>query len=221
MIEDLLMFLGSALCHQLPERSYFLDEIQMPLCARCIGIHFGFVLSAIYLSTGSRRYSSALPRVWQLAVLGAIMSFFLIDSLLSYSGLSASDNLRRTLSGLALGVPLPFLLVPLLNYLLFPKANPQPVLDGPTGFLWLAALYAGGAAAILLSTRFEPLFWGVSLTGILGMFVFFTLAMSVETSILLEKRNLQANQKIASGAVIAIILLLMLAFMHDTIFPST
>src|SRR4030042_7152551 len=125
MIEDLLMFLGSALCHQLPERSYFLDGVQMPLCARCIGIHFGFVLSAIYLSTGPRRFSSVLPRVWQLAVLGAVMSIFLIDSILSYSGLSTSDNLRRTLSGLALGVPLPFLLVPLLTYILFPKVRSE------------------------------------------------------------------------------------------------
>jgi uncharacterized membrane protein len=221
MIEDLLMFLGSALCHQLPERSYFLDGVQMPLCARCIGIHFGFVLSAIYLSTGPRRFSSVLPRVWQLAVLGAIMSIFLIDSILSYSGLSTSDNLRRTLSGLALGVPLPFLLVPLLNYILFPKVSAQPVLDKPTGFLWMAVLYASGAAAILLSTRYEPLFWGVSLAGIVGMFVFFTLALSVETSILLERRQLRGSQKIALGAVIAIILLLLLALLHDTIFPAS
>lgn len=221
MIEDLLMFLGSALCHQLPERSYFLDEVQMPLCARCIGIHFGFVLSAIYLSTGPRRCASALPRVWQMAVLGAIMSFFLVDSVLSYSGLSTSDNLRRTLSGLALGVPLPFLLVPLLNYLLFPRTDSQPLLDRPTGFLWLAVLYASGAATILLSARFELLFWGVSVTGILGMFVIFSLAMSVETSILLEKRRLRADQKTALGAVIAIMLLLLLAFLHDTIFPAS
>jgi uncharacterized membrane protein len=221
MIENLLMFLGSGLCHQLPERSYFLDGVQMPLCARCIGIHLGFVLSVIYLSTGPRRFSSALPRVWQLAMLGAVMSVFLGDSLLSYSGLSVSDNLRRTLSGLALGVPLPFLLVPLLNYVLYPGLNTRPVLDKPAGFLWLAGLYVMGAGAILLSSDFGPLFWGVSLTGIVGMFVFYSLAISVQTSILLEKRPFTALQKIALGTAIGISLLLILALLHDTLFPAS
>ena len=30
---------GSVICHQLPERSFFHDGRQLPVCARCTGLH--------------------------------------------------------------------------------------------------------------------------------------------------------------------------------------
>lgn len=30
---------GSVICHQLPERSFFLDGRQLPVCARCTGLY--------------------------------------------------------------------------------------------------------------------------------------------------------------------------------------
>ena len=30
---------GSVVCHQLPERSFFLDGRQLPVCARCTGLY--------------------------------------------------------------------------------------------------------------------------------------------------------------------------------------
>ena len=38
--------IGSAICHQLPERSFHLWSAQMPVCARCTGIYFGAVIGA-------------------------------------------------------------------------------------------------------------------------------------------------------------------------------
>jgi hypothetical protein len=38
--------IGSAICHQLPERSFHLWSVQMPVCARCAGIYVGAVLGA-------------------------------------------------------------------------------------------------------------------------------------------------------------------------------
>ena len=39
--------IGSAVCHQLPERSYQLWHAQMPVCARCAGIYAGAAVSAV------------------------------------------------------------------------------------------------------------------------------------------------------------------------------
>jgi len=45
--------IGSAVCHQLPARSFHLWTAQMPVCARCTGIYFGAAIAAV-LAAGAR-----------------------------------------------------------------------------------------------------------------------------------------------------------------------
>jgi len=218
--ESVLMFLGSTICHQIPERSYFFGGFQMPLCARCIGIHFGFIMSSMFLLAGSRRFSLGLPGKKQIITLGVIMAFFLIDAGLSYSGLDTSTNLRRTLSGLAVGVPLPFILYPLLNTVLFPSGKRSTVLDKPLDWAWLGGLYGLGALLILSAESFGPLFYAVSVVGVLGVFVFFAALFSVIVGLLLEHRPLPSSTKILGATVLAFAFLMVLAAVHRTFFPN-
>lgn len=218
--ESLLMFLGSTICHQIPERSYFFEAFQMPLCARCIGLHFGFILSSMLLLSSSRRFALGLPGKKQMVVLGSIMAFFLIDAGLSYSGIDASTNLRRTLSGLAVGVPLPFIFYPLLSTILYPNKNRSMVLDRPIDWAWLAGLYGLGALLILSAERSGSLFYSVSVIGVVGVFVFFTVLFSVILGLMLEDRHLPSSQKIVGAAAIAFAFLLVLAAIHKILFPN-
>ena len=218
--ESVLMFLGSTVCHQLPERSYIFEGFQMPLCARCIGIHFGFILSTLFFLTGSRRFASGLPGTKQMIVLGAIMSFFLVDAGLSYSGISTSDNLRRTLSGLSLGVPFPFVIYPLLNTILFPARNPRVMLLNPLDWVWLAGLFGLGAVLILSATHLAPVFYLVSVIGVIGVFVFFAILFSIVVSPLAENKPMPARNKIAGAAVLAVVVLMTLAALHEAFFPA-
>jgi uncharacterized membrane protein len=41
--------IGSVICHQRPERSFRLFDVQLPVCARCTGIYLGAALAAIGL----------------------------------------------------------------------------------------------------------------------------------------------------------------------------
>jgi len=51
---------GSVVCHQLPERSFFLAAAQFPVCARCAGIYVGAALAALsYVASGFSRTGAA------------------------------------------------------------------------------------------------------------------------------------------------------------------
>ena len=211
---DLLMFLGSTVCHQLAERSYFYGDVQMPLCARCIGIHFGFVLSAAFLLLGPKRLASKLPSTKQLVVLGAIMLFYFLDAGLSYSGVSQSDNLRRTLSGLSLGVPLPFVLVSIFGLLTRSHAPHIGVFDKPSDWLALPALFAIGVGAILAAPENGILFYAVSLVGVVGVFVFFSTVFSVVSVVVLDKSPIEVRSKVLMATAMAFLVLMALAGIH-------
>jgi uncharacterized membrane protein len=37
---ELIFAVGSLICHQRPDRSFFVDGHQLPVCARCTGLYF-------------------------------------------------------------------------------------------------------------------------------------------------------------------------------------
>jgi hypothetical protein len=49
--------IGGAVCHQLPDRSFFAWGRQLPVCARCTGIYAGAALAAVVFAVirASRR----------------------------------------------------------------------------------------------------------------------------------------------------------------------
>ncbi|OGS43886.1 MAG: hypothetical protein A3K76_00955 [Euryarchaeota archaeon RBG_13_57_23] len=215
---SVLLFLGSSICHQIPERSYFLGDLQMPLCARCIGIHFGFILSAAFLMLGPKRYCSIMLRPRQLTVLGIVMAFYMIDVGMSYSGVSTSDNIRRTLSGLALGVPIPFFLIPFVNSFLYPNRNGVSPIETKADWLWLPILYVLGAVAILLADRHGLLFFFVSVTGIIGMVSFFSTGASLVALLGFDRSRIPAGRRVLAGTTAVIAVLLLVATVRQLLF---
>ena len=43
----LIYFFFSKICHQIPERSFFIYGKQLAVCSRCTGLYFGFLFGAI------------------------------------------------------------------------------------------------------------------------------------------------------------------------------
>lgn len=59
--------IGSLICHQRPERSFFLFGAQLPVCARCAGIYAGAALTALAGSLWARVHGP-----WPNAVGGTV-----------------------------------------------------------------------------------------------------------------------------------------------------
>jgi uncharacterized membrane protein len=56
-VATVLYAAGAILCHQIPERSFYVDAFQLPVCARCFGLYAGGAagsVAAAALAVGRR-----------------------------------------------------------------------------------------------------------------------------------------------------------------------
>jgi uncharacterized membrane protein len=91
-----LMFVGSWVCHQLPERSPHLFGVQVPVCWRCTGILVG-ALMLLTLLVARRK----LPPFAIGAVLGLLLPIDVFHAVLTGGD---GNNARRLVTGLLWGV---------------------------------------------------------------------------------------------------------------------
>jgi Predicted membrane protein (DUF2085) len=103
--------IGSLVCHQRPERSFHLFGVQMPVCARCLGIYAGAAAVALLWLFSDRRsqllrHESAIS--WPgfgVARNALLVSGIPIAATLAYEWTTGATpaNWIRAVSGLSLG----------------------------------------------------------------------------------------------------------------------
>ncbi len=94
--------LGDINCHQLSERSFTINDNQMPFCARDVGIFIGLVAGMAIVVLLAPRFS------W--LVLAALVLPILVDGGVQLTGMYESNNLLRLLTGTLGGVGASYLL---------------------------------------------------------------------------------------------------------------
>lgn len=116
MLYDILYFFGRAICHQLEERSFIINNMVMPICARCTGIYIGIFSALIYIMITKRYKANMIPTIPVSLLLFFLISPMAYDGISSYLHLRPSDNFLRIITGMPFGIVLPFFLFPLFNY---------------------------------------------------------------------------------------------------------
>ena len=89
-----LFKLYSHTCHQIPERSFFMDNSQFGFCARCTGFHGGLALTMLFIVKTSRK--RAISLAWLLVFCLPI----LFDVIFDVIGQTAAANEMRFATGL-------------------------------------------------------------------------------------------------------------------------
>jgi uncharacterized membrane protein len=83
--------LGYAVCHRIPAHSYFLGDRQLPLCARCTGMHLGAMLGLVYQFVKGKQGGMPSKKISIVLII-----FFLA---FAFDGVNSYLNLPREFSG--------------------------------------------------------------------------------------------------------------------------
>ncbi len=90
-----------SLCHQIADRSFWINGQPMAVCSRCIGIYSGFVLGWLLLPVLSLINSMRLTYIKKIVVF--VLLFNLIDAAGNFFGLWHNTLISRTILGGMLG----------------------------------------------------------------------------------------------------------------------
>jgi len=99
LIAAFLYLFFSPICHQLPERSFFLFGHQLPVCARCIGIYLGAFSGSFFARKNSPPPWVLVAAVVPMALDGGTQLVF-----------RESTNVLRFVTGLIAGFVVVFYL---------------------------------------------------------------------------------------------------------------
>lgn len=99
----------ATLCHQLPDRSYFIDGHKFAVCTRCTGLYAGFAFTLLLFPLiGSLKRTTTPPRSWLF--LAAIP--LVIDFSVTFFGFWDNTHTSRMLTGALLGGATVFYVMP-------------------------------------------------------------------------------------------------------------
>jgi uncharacterized membrane protein len=119
---------GSLICHQIPERSFHLAALQLPVCARCTGIYAGGASGAVVWMASGRRPPDSIvqsrERLLLIGVVAALPTALTINS--EWLGLWSPPNDVRALAGVPIGAVLVLIVLSALDRVrgLYPGASP-------------------------------------------------------------------------------------------------
>jgi len=114
LLKNIYYFLFRLICHQKPERSYFIWGYQLPVCVRCLGIYTGIVIGAFIYPLFKNIKSTAIPEKKFLPV---FLAPIFIDGLAQIFNLYFSPHYIRFLTGIIASIALVFYTLPFLQQL--------------------------------------------------------------------------------------------------------
>lgn len=148
--------IGSAVCHQMAERSFILQGQQLPVCARCTGIYAGIFFTMVFFFVFKRLHGNR-PFSTKGMLLGALAFIPIsIDGFFSYLGFWESTQLLRVVTGALAGASLPGFFLLGANFMVGAENN-KPIFQSFTEQILLVGI---------------TLFWGIILWLNIGSYFF-------------------------------------------------
>jgi uncharacterized membrane protein len=165
--------IGYALCHQLPQRSFFFDGYQSPLCARCTGMYLGFLIGLVFLIIRRRTHSARMPATAIIAVLIGFITIMGIDGINSTISiipgapqLYHTTNIHRIVTGTLFGLAMCMLFFPIFSTAIWRQpSGDRSVKNWRELFVMMLVAFALDAVVL---TQADWLFYPITILSIFG-----------------------------------------------------
>lgn len=106
LLREFIFAVGSVICHQRPERSFFLDGHQLPVCARCTGLYLSGA-AGLFGWIGLKIVRGWRPVTWDPRIAVRLIVLAAMPTALSLAsgaiGVWDGSNMTRALLALPLG----------------------------------------------------------------------------------------------------------------------
>jgi uncharacterized membrane protein len=190
-----LDLVGYAVCHRIPERSFFIAQTQLPLCARDTGMFSAALMGVLGFVVLQRKRVALFPRLPFVLVLGAFFLAWAFDGFNSYMLLLRGQvfiyppqNWLRLTTGAFMGVTLSSFVVPLFNSAVWTPAqmSSEPSVSSWRTVLRLALTALGVIAIVLWQPDF--LYGPIAIISTLGVLMLL-MVVNALLVILLMKRE--------------------------------
>jgi uncharacterized membrane protein len=165
--------IGYALCHQLPDRSFFIHEHQTPLCARCTGMYLGFFIGLVFLIARRRTHAARMPTAAIVSVLIGFITIMGIDGINSTISiipgapqLYHTTNVHRLVTGTLFGLAMCMLFFPVFSTAIWRQPSGDRSVKNWRELI-VMVLVAFALDAIVL-TQADWLFYPITILSIAG-----------------------------------------------------
>lgn len=185
---------GYAICHRLPDRSFFLDGRQLPLCARCTGTFLGAIVGLVAMLLLGRRRASRLPPVPVLVILVFFIGLWAFDGLNSYMtffpgapNLYEPRNWLRLTTGMLNGLALIIIVFPIFSFTLWRDTTRDRVIKN----VWelLAILPVVALLAWIIQAEISYLLYPLAILSSLGVVMMLVLINSMIATVVLGREG--------------------------------
>jgi len=189
--------IGFAVCHRIGDRSFHIDQRQLPMCARCTGMYLGAIVGLAYQFLKYPRRSLLPPRKI-LFILGLITLIWGGDGFNSYlhlfpnaPGVYEPNNILRLLTGTGMGLVVSALLFPAFNQTVWVSWDDQPAIDNWRSFGVL--LFLGLVVDLLVLWGNNFVLYIAALLSVIGVLILLSMVYGMVFLILFKIDNRIVN----------------------------
>jgi len=205
-IPQILSKIGYAICHQIPDRTFYIDDQLLPFGSRCTGIYLGVFITFTFYFLFRYRYQRkpTTPPILPISLVSIGFILLMVGNALSQPLGIPTNNAARFITGILFGFTIPLFLIPAFNFSTR-RQNDKSRIINLSEYIVLLITLAVVSALVLLKLNF--VLYVTAYLSVLGLLLLWTFLNSTIIDLVIEKfghKSLATHLLLIIGLILTI-----------------